>query len=94
MAELKLVTKHFTGAGVKRVPGEVVNVIEWQYKKLLEEQRWIGTFDVDATGSATHRVAVPEDVGTIVAAAVTDEPVGGVPQPTGTIRLLGAVGGV
>lgn len=51
-----------------------------------------GTFDVDAEGSGTLRLEIPEGIGTIVAAAVTDEPAGGSPQPTGTIRLLGTIG--
>ena len=48
-----------------------------------------GTFDVDAHGEGEPHVRLPES-GTIVAAAVTDEPVGGVPQPTGTIQLVGS----
>jgi anti-sigma-K factor RskA len=51
-----------------------------------------GTFDVDTEGSGMLRLEIPEGVGTIVAAAVTDEPAGGSAQPTGTIRLLGAIG--
>ena len=50
-----------------------------------------GTFDVDARGEAELRVALPKDAGTIVVAAVTDEPAGGVPQPTGKIQLVGKV---
>lgn len=50
-----------------------------------------GTFDVDARGEAELRVSLPRDIGTIVAAAVTDEPAGGVPQPTGSIHLVGKV---
>lgn len=34
-------------------------------------------------------IRVPADAGTVVAAAVTDEPAGGSPQPTGSILLLG-----
>jgi anti-sigma-K factor RskA len=51
-----------------------------------------GTFDVDTEGSGMLRLEIPEGVGTIVAAAVTDEPAGGSAQPTGTIRLLGVIG--
>jgi anti-sigma-K factor RskA len=55
------------------------------------EQRKIpaGTYDVDAAGQATIEVAVPKDAGTLALAAVTDEPAGGVPQPTGQIQLVG-----
>jgi len=48
-----------------------------------------GTFDVDANGEATLVIAVPEGAGTLALAAVTDEPAGGVKQPTGEIQLLG-----
>jgi anti-sigma-K factor RskA len=50
-----------------------------------------GTFNVDATGHATLDVKVPPDVGSIAMAAITDEPEKGVPQPTGTVQLLGHV---
>lgn len=50
-----------------------------------------GTFDVDAEGRATLYVEVPKGIGTIAVAAVTDEPAGGVPQPTGSVQLAGAV---
>src|SRR5262245_38841963 len=49
-----------------------------------------GTFD-PATGAASGSVTVPPAEGPVVAAAVTDEPPGGSPQPTGTILLLGKV---
>ena len=49
-----------------------------------------GTFD-PAAGPATGTVQVPPDAGPVVAAAVTDEPQGGSPQPTGSIHLLGKV---
>ncbi len=48
-----------------------------------------GTFDPGAEGEASGRVEVPPDSGPVLAAAVTDEPAGGSPQPTGTILLLG-----
>ncbi|HKQ60127.1 MAG TPA: anti-sigma factor, partial [Candidatus Polarisedimenticolaceae bacterium] len=50
-----------------------------------------GTFAVRPGGDATLHASLPADIGTIVAAAVTDEPAGGVPQPTGAIRLLGTI---
>ena len=46
-----------------------------------------GTFTDEGTG----QVVVPPDAGTVVAAAVTDEPEGGSPQPTGSILLLGKI---
>lgn len=47
-----------------------------------------GTFDVDAQGEAEIALRPPPGV-TVAAVAVTDEPAGGAPQPTGSIHLLG-----
>ena len=48
-----------------------------------------GTFDVDPSGVGALRVSVPEGLEEEIAlAAVTDEPAGGVPQPTGSIQLV------
>jgi anti-sigma-K factor RskA len=48
-----------------------------------------GTFDVDQNGEGTLQVDVPQGAGTLALAAVTDEPAGGAPQPTGEIQLAG-----
>lgn len=50
-----------------------------------------GTFDVDEKGTGRHYVKVPGDLGPIALAAITDEPIGGAPQPTGSIQLVGAI---
>jgi anti-sigma-K factor RskA len=50
-----------------------------------------GTFDTAGAAQAAGRVTVPPDAGAVLAAAVTDEPVGGSPQPTGSILLLGKI---
>jgi anti-sigma-K factor RskA len=50
-----------------------------------------GTFDTDASGKGSLRVQLPEDIGPIALAAITDEPAGGSPQPTGAIHLVGQV---
>ena len=50
-----------------------------------------GMFDVTPSGEGSLIVAIPPDLGLITLAAVTDEPVGGSEQPTGKIRLAGAV---
>jgi hypothetical protein len=50
-----------------------------------------GTFETDPAGEGSHRVEIPKGVGAVVATAVTDEPVGGSPQPTGSILLLGKI---
>jgi hypothetical protein len=47
-----------------------------------------GTFLPDLSGSATHFFRAPEGVDFNLA-AITDEPAGGSPAPTGTIRLSG-----
>jgi len=48
-----------------------------------------GTFDVGSHGSGELVVPVPAKIGKIAVAAVTEEPAGGVPQPTGAIQLVG-----
>jgi anti-sigma-K factor RskA len=49
------------------------------------------TFNVDQNGNASLIVSVPDSIGPIAVAAITDEPIGGVDAPTGQIRLKGAV---
>ena len=46
-------------------------------------------FNTNPDGSAQMEIAVPTDVTALAAAAVTDEPAGGRPQPTGGFVLLG-----
>jgi len=46
-------------------------------------------FNTNPDGSAEMEIAVPAEVTTLMAAAVTDEPAGGRPQPTGGFVLLG-----
>jgi len=48
-------------------------------------------FNTDANGSADIEIDVPVNVTEIKAAAVTTEPAGGLPQPSGAFALLGAV---
>ena len=50
-----------------------------------------GIFDVDAKGDGSLTTRIPEGIGEIALAAVTDEPAGGVDQPTGSIQLVGKV---
>jgi anti-sigma-K factor RskA len=50
-----------------------------------------GVFPVDAQGRATHVLPEVPAPGGVGAFAVTLEPAGGVPQPTGDMVLLGAV---
>jgi len=51
-----------------------------------------GTFNVDSAGVGYLTGAVPPNIGSSVLAAVTDEPTGGLPQPTGQIQLKGSIG--
>lgn len=48
-----------------------------------------GTFRANSRGEATFTVKPPADLGTVAALAVTAEPAGGSPQPTGHVLLLG-----
>jgi anti-sigma-K factor RskA len=48
-------------------------------------------FNTDANGGAEIEIDVPANVTEIKAAAVTTEPAGGLPQPSGAFALLGAV---
>ena len=50
-----------------------------------------GLFDTDSTGSGSLVVALPQYLGQVVTAAVTDEPTGGSAQPTGQMQLVGAI---
>jgi len=52
-----------------------------------------GTFAVGANGDAFVEATYPLDQNALQAVAVTEEPAGGVPQPTGTPVIVGAVGG-
>jgi anti-sigma-K factor RskA len=46
-----------------------------------------GTFDVDAKGNGAVMSPIPANIGILGMAAVTDEPMGGVAAPTGSIQL-------
>ena len=48
-------------------------------------------FNTDANGGAEIEIDVPANVTEIKAAAVTTEPAGGLPQPSGAFALLGAL---
>lgn len=51
-----------------------------------------GTFASNPRGEASLVATAPADAGRIAALAVTDEPAGGSPQPTGHIQLIGQPG--
>jgi anti-sigma-K factor RskA len=46
-------------------------------------------FNTDTAGSGMFEIALPASAGTFMAAAVTPEPAGGSPQPTGGFAMLG-----
>ncbi len=48
-------------------------------------------FNTESDGSTERQIDVPEAVVILKAAAVTTEPAGGMPQPTGQFALLGAL---
>jgi hypothetical protein len=50
-----------------------------------------GTFNVSAGGDAFVEATYPLDANALQAVAVTEEPAGGVPQPTGSMVVVGAV---
>jgi len=50
-----------------------------------------GVFDPSTEEGASGTVTLPSGVGQVIAAAVTPEPAGGSPQPTGKILLLGKI---
>jgi hypothetical protein len=52
-----------------------------------------GTFAVSANGAAFVEATYPLDQNALQAVAVTEEPSGGVPQPTGTPVIVGVLGG-
>ena len=51
----------------------------------------LGTFDADPAGRAVLALDFDPVTAGVTLAAVTDEPAGGVPQPTGSFQLLGRV---
>jgi anti-sigma-K factor RskA len=48
-------------------------------------------FNTESDGSTDQEIDVPEGLATLKAAAVTTEPAGGLPQPSGSFALLGAL---
>ena len=82
-------TWHFYAAALK-APGPGRTYQLW-FITPGQEKISAGTFDVDAQGEGSVEVAIPPGLDAIAVAAVTDEPAGGSPQPTGSIHLAGAI---
>ena len=55
------------------------------------EKRPAGLLTLDNGGSGRMLVNVPGDAGPLALAAITNEPIGGSPQPTGSIQLKGGL---
>jgi anti-sigma-K factor RskA len=53
--------------------------------------RSASVFNTNPDGSAMFEIPVPANIGELKAAAVTTEPAGGLPQPSGSFVLLGAL---
>ncbi|HEX4796426.1 MAG TPA: anti-sigma factor [Humisphaera sp.] len=49
----------------------------------------MGMFTADENGKAMMDMPMPPGIGPIAMVAVTDEPAGGMPQPTGSFQLMG-----
>ncbi len=81
----------FVGGGLKPLPQGRT----YQLWLVTADERKIpmGTFDPGADGTGTLSDKIPDGLGTVLLAAVTDEPAGGVPQPTGQFQLIGKFGG-
>ncbi len=54
----------------------------------------VGLLTPDGTGSVTQTFGPPPATDPTAVVAVTDEPAGGVPQPTGQFQVVGAVTGI
>ncbi|HZM68764.1 MAG TPA: anti-sigma factor, partial [Candidatus Cryosericum sp.] len=84
-------TWHFYAAAL-RSPGAGRTYQLW-FITPAQEKISAGTFDVDASGEGSLEVPLPPGLDVVALAAVSDEPAGGSPQPTGSIHLAGAVPG-
>ena len=82
-------TWHFYAADLRQ-PGPGRTYQLW-FITPAQEKISAGTFDVDPQGEAALEVAIPPGLEAVAVAAVTDEPAGGSPQPTGSIHLAGSV---
>jgi anti-sigma-K factor RskA len=80
---------HFYAADLRQ-PGPGRTYQLW-FITPAQEKISAGTFDVDPQGEAAIEVAIPPGLEAVAVAAVTDEPAGGSPQPTGSIHLAGSV---
>lgn len=80
-------TWHVFATALAPLPAEK----EYELWFITPEQKKIraGMFNVDIHGNGQLTVPVPPDIGPVALAAITDEPKGGLDQPTGSIHLVG-----
>lgn len=70
-------------------PAEVGEVYQLWVVTADERKVSVGTFAVASDGHSTLVANLPSDPGPVTLAAVTNEPTGGSPQPTGQFQMLG-----
>lgn len=80
---------HFYAAGM--LPADRGKTYALWFITTDEKKIAAGTFDVDTTGQGSLLIDLPQDLGPLALAAVTDEPQGPLDQPTGTIQMVGQV---
>ena len=80
---------HFFASGLKSLAAN--KAYELWFINAEQKKLPAGTFVVNDRGEASLISNPPADAGRVVALAVTDEPLGGSPQPTGNIQLIGQV---
>ncbi len=66
---------------------------EFELWFIMPDQKKVkaGMFNVDEKGRGSLFVDVPANMANVAVAAVTDEPMGGVDQPTGKVQLVGQI---
>jgi anti-sigma-K factor RskA len=82
-------TWHVFAAGLEPLPAG--RTYELWFITPAQEKIPAGTFGVNAQGEGEIRVEIPPGLDAIALAAITDEPAGGSPQPTGSIHVAGAL---
>lgn len=78
---------HFVAAELNKLPDG--KRYELWLINAAQQKIAAGLLPGDSQGSATLDYTLNAPAGDIIATAVTDEPAGGAPQPTGAIQLLG-----
>jgi hypothetical protein len=82
-------TWHLLATNMAQLP--VGKIYELWFINAAQQKVAAGTFTVDASGSGSVVATIPANIGVLALAAVTDEPVGGVAVPTGSVQLVGTL---